>query len=65
MTVAVQELLNSFESLSEAEKHQASVEILRRSQVQTAADLPEDAMVGLADDLFLALDNEEANDADS
>ncbi|HTU17222.1 MAG TPA: hypothetical protein VMG10_04110 [Gemmataceae bacterium] len=65
MTTAVQEFLNAFDSLSEADKHQAAVEILRRVSPFGEGDLPESALVEVADELFRALDAEEARHAQS
>jgi hypothetical protein len=61
MTTAVQELLESFESLSEAERQEAAVEILRPAVPE--GDLSEQALVDAADALFCALDAEEATNA--
>lgn len=61
MTASVRQLLDSFDALSEADKHQAAVEILRR--FGGAGDLPEAALVEAADELFRALDAEEAGHA--
>ena len=63
MTAAVQQLLNSFDVLPEGEKHQAVVEILRRFGGVIAGDLPEETLIGAADELFRALDGEEAGHA--
>jgi hypothetical protein len=60
MTTPVQQLLNAFDRLQEAEKHQAAVEILRRVSAAVEGDLPEAALVEAADELFRALDAEEA-----
>ncbi len=65
MTTAVQQLLDNFDSLSEADKYQAAVEILRRASVFGEGDLPEPALVEAADELFRALDAEEARHAQS
>jgi predicted HAD superfamily phosphohydrolase len=64
MTNAVQELLESFDAMSEAERQEAAVEILRRV---TPADceLSEQALVEAADELFRALDEEEVADGRS
>ena len=45
MTATVRQLLDSFEALSDADKHQAAVEILRRFAGATEGDLPEGALV--------------------
>jgi hypothetical protein len=58
MTTLVQKLIESFEGLSSAEKQEAAVEILRR--LGGEGDLPESTLVAAADDLFCALDDEEA-----
>jgi hypothetical protein len=63
MTTAVQQLLASFDALSEVEKHQAAVEVLRRVSGSAEGDLPEAALVEAADELFRALDAEEAGHA--
>ncbi|HZT08895.1 MAG TPA: hypothetical protein VFC51_17865 [Chloroflexota bacterium] len=63
MTVTVRQLLDSFDALSEADKHQAAVEILRRFGGAAEGDLPESALVEAADELFRALDAEEAGHA--
>ena len=62
-TAPVRQLLDSFDALSEADKHQAAVEILRRFRGAADGDLPGDALVEAADELFRALDAEEAGDA--
>jgi hypothetical protein len=61
MTNAVQELLESFDAMSEAERQEAAVEILRR---MTPADCErsERALIEAADELFRALDEEEVVD---
>jgi len=58
MTTAVQVLLESFDALSETERQEAALEILRR--VTLEGDLPEQAQVEAADELFRILDAEEA-----
>ncbi len=60
MTTAVQQLLNAFDGLPEADKHQSTVEILRRVSAPVEGDVPESALVEAADELFRALDAEEA-----
>ncbi len=61
MSAAAQQLLDSFDALPEADKHQVAVAILRR--FAGAGDLPEEALAGAADELFRALDAEEARHA--
>ncbi len=61
MTIAVQNLLNSFNTLSEAEKHEATVEILKQSP--ESGDLSDSVLCEIADELFQAMDKSEAKDA--
>jgi hypothetical protein len=63
MSAAVPQLLDSFDALTEVDQHQAAVEILRRFASTGAGDLPEEALVKAADELFRALDAEEARHA--
>ncbi|HBI43860.1 MAG TPA: hypothetical protein DDY78_13575 [Planctomycetales bacterium] len=63
MSAASQQLLDSFDALAEADKHRVAVEIMRRFAATGTGDLPEEALVEAADDLFLALDAEEARHA--
>ena len=65
MTVAAQQLLHSFDALPEMDKQQVAVEILRRFGPAGEGDLPEAALVETADELFRALDLEEAGNARS
>ena len=51
------------DNLSEADKHQAAIEILRRVSASAEGDLPESALVKAAEELFFALDAEEARHA--
>jgi hypothetical protein len=62
MTATVQQLLDSFDALSDTDKHQAAIEILRRVG-GAEGDLPETALAEAADELFRALDAEEAGHA--
>jgi hypothetical protein len=63
MTTAVRVLLESFDALSEAERQEAAVEILRR--VTPEGELSDQALVETADELFRMLDAEEAADGRS
>ena len=65
MSSAVQQLLDSFDARPEADKHQAAIEILRRVVPEAEGDVPEAALVEAADELFRALDAEEAAHAES
>jgi hypothetical protein len=59
MSPSVQQLLNTFDGLPEAEKHQAAIEIIRRVSKGVEGDVPESALLRAADDPFLSLDAEE------
>lgn len=59
MNAAVQQLLNVFDTLTEADKYQVAVEILRRCPPLGSGELPDEALAELADELFRALDEEE------
>jgi hypothetical protein len=59
----VQQILDAFDALPEADKHQAAVEILRRVAPATEGDVPESALVEAAEELFLAVDAEEGGHA--
>jgi hypothetical protein len=63
VSTAVQQLLVAFDALPEADKHRAAVEILRRISPAAEGDVPESALVEAAEELFRALDAEEAGDA--
>ena len=63
MTTAVKELLDSFDALSDAEKHEAAAHLLQRALQLPAGDIPEPALVSAAEELFLKLDAREAQDA--
>ena len=58
MTPSVRGLLESFDALSETDRVEAAVEILRRV-TPVEAELPEQALVEAADKLFTVLDAEE------
>ena len=60
MTHSVQQLVNSFEALSENEKQQATVELLRRGLLDIPPDLSDESMIAAAEELFLELDAREA-----
>ena len=64
MTTAIQALLETFDALSDAERHEAAVEILRRV-TPSDGELPETALLEAADALFCELDSEEAANAGS
>ena len=58
MTTAVRALLKSFDALSETERQETALEILRRMAPE--GELPAEAQVEAADELFRILDAEEA-----
>lgn len=60
MTSAVQQILLSFDSLSEEEQRQAAVEVLKRVDQMTPHEIPEEAFVEAGASLFQQLDAEEA-----
>ena len=64
MTTAVHTLLETFDALSDAERREAAVEILRR-MTPIEGELPEGALLEAADALFCMLDSEEAANAGS
>jgi hypothetical protein len=61
--MTVHQLLDAFDALPAADKHRAAVEIFRRLSPATEGDVPELALVEAAEELFLALDAEEARHA--
>jgi len=63
VTTGVRQLLDSFDALSETEKHEAAVELLRRVQQEAYGPVPDEALVEAADELFQELDAREAADA--
>ena len=63
MTQAVEQLLVAFDAMSDAEKHVAAVEVLRRAWPDGIPELPEESLIAAADSLFLELDAREAADA--
>ena len=65
MTEAVRELLHTFDTLTDAEKQEATVQLLRRAIEDESGDVPEDALVAAAEELFLELDAQEAADGQS
>lgn len=60
MTQTVENLLASFEQLTEPEKHDLAVEVVRRTDIFGSPDISDDELALAAEDLFLALDREEA-----
>ena len=60
MTATVKNLLVSFEQLTEPEKRDLAIEVVRRTDIFGAPDLSDEEQTLLAEDLFLELDREEA-----
>ena len=60
MTQTVENILVYFEKLTETEKHDLAIEVVRRTDIFGAPELSDDELALTADDLFLALDREEA-----
>ena len=65
MSETAAQLLATFDSLEPREQHELLTELLRRSGELPDTFLSDDHLVGLADDLFQALDAEEADGANS
>jgi NADH:ubiquinone oxidoreductase subunit E len=63
VTTGVRQLLESFDALSETEKHEAAVELLRRVQREAGGAVSDEALVEAADQLFRELDAREGADA--
>jgi hypothetical protein len=61
MNPIVQQILEAFDALLAAARHEAAVEILRK--LSGEGDVPEETLVGAADELFRALDGDEAGHA--
>ena len=60
MTRSVEELLNSFEKLAEAEKRELASEIIKRSLAFDLPQLSADSLLLAADQVFLQLDKDES-----
>lgn len=65
MTASVQELLKSFNALSERGMHEAAAELLRRVLRDAPPEIPEKAFVTIVDELFLEFDAHEASRIES
>jgi hypothetical protein len=63
MTESVQQLLNAFDALSDAERHVAASEVLRRILASESGDVPDDGLTAAAEQLFLELDEREKENA--
>lgn len=62
MTTAVREFLQTFETLTDAEKQVVTAQLLRRVVTTEAGDIPDEGLVAAAEDLFLELDAREEKD---
>ena len=60
MSITVQNLLNSFENLSESEKREMASEILKRTVSFDFPALSDEDLTLSAEELFLELDQREA-----
>ena len=56
----VQHLLATFDQLSDIEKHEAMIEVLRRTPQSIVDPLDEEDLSQVADELFVELDRREA-----
>ena len=63
MTSEVQDILQSFELLCDAEKRELAAEIVRRSLNLDASPLSDEQLVFTAEERFLELDRNEAEAA--
>ena len=61
MSMATEEMLNSFNHLSEAEKREVASEIIRRTSTMNFPPLTDDELILNAEALFLELDQREAS----
>lgn len=60
MTILVEELLNTFERLTDSERLDLVLEILKRTVYLDFSPLSDDDLVLNAEELFLELDEEES-----
>jgi len=65
VTSAVRDLLRSFQSLSDAEKHEAATVLLRQVVQGESGDVGDEGLVAAAESLFLDLDAREADNGQS
>ena len=65
VSAAAEELLKSFDLLSEPEKHRVATEILRRSLELRTAPLTDEEIAWNAEQVFLELDRRESEDGQS
>lgn len=60
MSTAIEEILDSFNHLSDAEKRTVTSEIIRRTLVLNLPPLTDDELIANAEAVFLELDQREA-----
>jgi hypothetical protein len=65
MTLSAQQIIDSFDRLSEPEKEKVAYEILRRSVHLEIPPLTDEELTVAAEDLFIALDAREAENGSS
>jgi hypothetical protein len=65
MTVAVKNILKSYEQLPETEKQELATEIIRRSLQLNAPALSDNDFATNADEIFLKLDQRELEDGNA
>ena len=65
MTQRTAEVLESFARLSEVEKHEVAIEILRREDFWRSEPMTDEDLAAVAADAFAVLDAEEAADGQS
>jgi hypothetical protein len=65
MSEIASQILNSFSTLPEVEQHEVLVALLRSSRELPSSELSDEALVCLAEEVFLRLDAEEAQDGQS
>ncbi len=63
MTTQVREILQSFDMLPEVDKRELSTEIIKRSLTLDEPPLTDEQLVDAAEELFLELDQNEADHA--
>ncbi len=65
MTLSMQQIIDSFERLRDSEKQKVAYEILRRSVHLELPPLTDEDLITAAEDLFLTLDAQEAENGPS
>ena len=63
MTTQVQEILHSIERLGDEDQQELVAELLRRNTAIDTRPLSDEQLVSIAEELFLQLDRDEANNA--